>query len=166
MAERIGAQHADVETTGRSFDLAGQIAQVTGADATGYAGEMEAGLDEITTLLSGHFEQLAGELRQKVADHRARLEATDWQGASKDNANAAEQALNGEVDRVLEVALEETGRFRTALHAQAESFRSVIEGEFRAAMQATDADYQQLANASRQFVHNLQQADATIRYGG
>jgi peptide/nickel transport system ATP-binding protein len=44
--------------------------------------------------------------------------------------------------------------------------RSVVEGEFRAAMQATDADYQQLAAASRQFAQNLQQADATIRYGG
>ena len=166
MAERIGAQHADVESTGRSFDLAGQIAQATGSDATGYASEMEAGLDEVTTLLSNHFEELAADLRQKVADHRAKLEATDWQGASKDHAKAAEQALNGEVDRVLEVALEETGRFRTAIHSQAESFRSVIEGEFKAAMQATDADYQQLANASRQFVQNLQQADATIRYGG
>jgi hypothetical protein len=163
---RIGAEHGAVEATGRTLDMAGELAQLTGDQATGYTEAMGAGVDEVTTRLRIDVATVAAQLTERVAAHGRQLEATDWAGASKENALAAEQALNAEVQRVLQQADEAVDRFGLQLHARAESFRGAVEGEFLAAMREADQAYKELAAASRTFLRNLQAADATIRFGG
>ena len=165
MAARIGAQHGDVESSASEFDFTGELATTTGGQASSYAGEMEAGLDGLMATLREHFQQMATDLQQRVADHRATLESTDWAGASKDNAVSAEAALRAETERILSQSLDQVESFRTAMHAKAESFRGAVESEFMAAMTATDTEYHQLAEASRAFARNLAAADQTIKHG-
>jgi exonuclease VII large subunit len=163
---RIGADHGAVEATGRSFDMTGEVAQLTGGQATGYSQEMAAGVDEITARLKSDFEALAAQLAERVAAHGRQLEATDWAGASKEQALAAEQALDAEVQQVLQQANEAVDQFGVRLHQRADAFRGAVEGEFLAAMREADRAYKEMAEASRTFVRNLQAADETIRFGG
>jgi hypothetical protein len=163
---RIGADHGAVEATGRTFDMTGEVAQLTGDQATGYSQEMAAGVDEITARLKSDFEAVAAQLTERVAAHGRHLEATDWAGASKEQAVAAEQALNAEVQQVLQQANEAVDQFGTMLHQRADSFRTAVESEFLAAMRQADQAYKEMAEASRTFLRNLQAADETIRFGG
>jgi uncharacterized protein YukE len=163
---RIGADHGAVEQTGRTFDMTGEVASLTGDQASGYATEMAAGVDELTARLKSDFEALAAQLTERVAAHGRHLEATDWAGASKEQAVAAEQALNAEVQQVLQQANEAVDRFAVMLTQRADSFRGAVEAEFLAAMRQADQAYKEMAEASRTFLRNLQAADETIRFGG
>jgi hypothetical protein len=163
---RIGADHGAVEATGRTFDMTGEVAQLTGDQATAHSQEMAAGVDEITVRLKSDFEALASQLLERVAAHGRHLEATDWAGASREQAVAAERVLDAEVQQVLQRANEAVDRFGTLLHQRAEGFRAAVESEFLAAMRQTDQAYREMAEASRTFLRNLQAADQTIRFGG
>jgi exonuclease VII large subunit len=163
---RIGADHGAVEATGRTFDMTGEVAQLTGSQATGYSAEMAAGVDEITTRLKSDFAATATQLTERVAAHARQLEATDWAGSSKEQALATEQALTVQVQQVLHQANEAVDQFGLQLHQRAETFRDAIEGGFLAAMREADQAYKEMAQASRTFLSNLQAADQTIRFGG
>ena len=163
---RIGADHAAVETTGRTFDLTAEAAQLTGQQASGYSEEMASGVAEITTRLKNDFGTLAAQLSERVSAHRRELDSTDWAGASKDSALLVEQALNVEVEQALQHADEAVDRFGQMLHQRAESFRGAVEAEFLTAMTNADRSYRELAQASRTFLSELQAADQTIRFGG
>lgn len=166
-AGRIGAEYGSVDTAAQGLDLAGDASQTAGTDATQLAQQMESGLDEVTSMLRGHFEEMAADLKQRVADHKQRLADTDWQGTSKDNAVAASDALTAEVDTVLQNALESVDGFRTAMHSKAEEFRGAVEGEFMAAMRDADAAYKEMGVAARTYIENLREADqSSIRFGG
>ena len=118
-------------------------------------------------MLRGHFEEMAAELNQRVADHKQRLSDTDWQGASKDNAVAASDALTSEVDSVLGNALDSVDAFRSAMHTKAEQFREAIETDFMAAMREADQSYKQMGRAARTYLENLREADQnSIRFSG
>jgi hypothetical protein len=163
---RIGADHGAVEATGRVFAMAGEVAQLTGDRAAGHSATMAAEVDELTARLRGDFASLASQLTDRVAAHRRQLEGTDWAGASKEQALAAEQVLAAEVQRVLQEADEAVDRFGAVLHQRAEAFRTAVEGEFLAAMREADHAYDELAQASRSFLRDLQAADQTIRFRG
>jgi hypothetical protein len=166
-AGRIGAEYGSVDAAAQGLDLAGDASETAGADAGQVAQQMESGLDEVTTMLKGHFEELAADLKQRVADHRQRLADTDWQGTSKDNAVAASDALTGEVDAVLSNALDSVDAFRSAMHSRAEQFRTAIETEFMAAMRDADASYKEMGAAARTYLENLRETDQnSIRFGG
>jgi hypothetical protein len=163
---RIGADHGAVDATGRVFGMTGELAQLTGDQAAGRSATMTAGVDELTARLRRDFAAIAAELTERVAAHRRQLEGTDWAGASKEHALAAEQTLDAEVQRVLHDADDAVDRFGAVLHQRAEAFRSAVEGEFLAAMREADRAYDELAQASRTFLRNLQAADQTIRFRG
>jgi hypothetical protein len=163
---RIGADHGAVESTGRTFDLAGEAASLTGDQATATTQQMAAGIEEITARLKSDVEALAAELTERVAAHGRQLESTDWAGSSKEQAVAAEQALTAEVQRVLQQELEAVDQFGVLLHQRADGFRTAVEGQFLAAMRQADQAYRDMAEASRAFLRNLQAADDTIRFGG
>lgn len=159
----IGADHASVEGSKGQFDLTGDAAQITGSDATSASREMEGHLDEIMALFKGQFEETAADLQQRVADHKSRLEATNWQGTSRERALAAEGELTTEIDRVLGQALEQVETFRSMMHSQADSFVAAVEGQFRQAMQEADAAYKEHAAAQQLYLANLRSADQTIQ---
>jgi hypothetical protein len=163
---RIGADHGAVEATGRSFTTTGEVAQLTGDRAVGYSAEMGAGIDELAARLRSDFAAMAAQLAERVATHGRQLEGTDWAGASKEQALAAEQALAVEVQQILQEADDAVGRFAASLHQRAEAFRAAVEGEFLAAMRQADQAYGELAQASRTFLSDLQAADRTIRFRG
>jgi hypothetical protein len=163
MMMRIGADHGAVEAAGRRFDLTGELAQLTGDQATGYAQEMAAGVDEVTARLRNEVDALAAELTDRVAAHGRHLEAADWTGASREQAVAAAQELDAEVRQVLQQATEAVAEFGVLLHERADGFRTAIEHEFLAAMRHADQAYGDLADASRTFLRHLQAADETIR---
>jgi hypothetical protein len=163
---RIGADHGAVEATGRAFAMTGEVAQLTGDQAAGHSAAMMAEVDELAARLRSDFAGMASQLVERVAAHRSQLEGTDWAGASKEHALAAEQALAAEVQRVLQEADEAVDRFGAVLHQRAEAFRAAVEGEFLGAMREADRAYDELAQASRSFLRDLQAADQTIRFRG
>jgi NAD(P)-dependent dehydrogenase (short-subunit alcohol dehydrogenase family) len=166
-AGRIGAEYGSVDAAAQGLDLAGDASETAGADASQVAQQMESGLDEVTSMLKGHFEEMATDLKQRVADHQKRLAETDWQGTSKDNAVAASEALTGEVDTVLSNALDSVETFRSAMHTKADEFREAIETEFMAAMREADASYKEMGTAARTYVENLREVDQnSIRFSG
>lgn len=163
---RIGADHLDVSSTAGSFDLAGQLAGITGQQAAIVAQEVDVAVTDLEIALTDQVHQLTDELRRRVAQHAATLAATDWEGASKQQALAVEQALGTEVEQLLADATALVEAFGTAVREQATTYRLGVEGDFRAAMQAADEHYLALAAASRRYLADLQAADQTIRAGG
>ncbi len=163
---RIGADHLDVSTTAGSFDLAGHLAGLTGQQAAIVAQEVDVAVTDLELALSRQVHQLADELRRRVADHAATLAATDWEGASKQQALAVEQALGADVGQQLAAAVALVEAFGTSVRDQATTYRLGVEGDFRAAMQVADEHYLALAAGSRRYLAELQTADQTIRFGG
>lgn len=163
---RIGGEHGAISAQGSRFDATGDEALASAGEASGYSQQMEAGLDEVTALLNGSFQETAAALKQQVTSTRQRLEAADWAGSSREQAMAAEQALHADVDRVLEQALTAVETFRVAMHTRAEDFRGAVEGEFRSILTELNDAYRQAGQASRAFADNLAAADQTIRFGG
>lgn len=163
---RIGADHLDVSSTAGSFDLAGQLAGLTGQQAAIVARDVDLTVTDLERALIDQVHQLADQLRRRVADHAATLAATDWEGASKQQALAVEQALGAEVAQLLADATATVEAFGTAVREQATTYRLGVEGDLRVAMQLADERYLALAAASRHYLGELQAADQTIRAGG
>ncbi len=163
---RIGADHLDVSSTAGSFDLAGHVAGVTGQQAAIVAQEVDVAVTDLELALTGQVHQLAEELRRRVSEHAATLAATDWEGASKQQALAVEQALGADVEQLLTEATALVEAFGTAVRDQATTYRLGVEGEFRTAMQVADEHYLALSASSRRYLAELQAADQTIRFGG
>lgn len=163
---RIGGDHGGINAAGTQLDATGDEALASAGEASGYSQQMEAGLDEVTALLKGHFEETATALKEQVTAAKARLAEADWVGTSREQALAAEEALHADVDRVLEHALDAVETFRQSMHGKAEEFRGAVEGEFRSILSDLNDAYHQAGQASRRFAENLQAADETIKFAG
>ena len=165
MSARIGGNLADIARTAGVMTDTGGAATAAGQDASAVAGRMESEVEAVTATLRAHFEQLAEELRGRISSARQQLGATDWEGASRGAADAAETRLHGEVDRVLATAIDDVEAFRTFMLTQATDFVGGVQGQFGGVMGQIDAAYQDLATGSRTFAEQLEAADRSVSFG-
>lgn len=163
MTIRIGADHHDVDDTARTYDLAGALAAQTGQRSALVAEEVGLALAELEALLRDQVATIVEQLQLRARDHATTLGATDWQGASKQQALAIDQELTAELDRVLADASQRVEAFCTSLRERTVGYRERVDADIRAAMAAADQRYVALADASRRYLADLQRADATIR---
>ncbi len=163
---RIGGNIADIEQTAGVMTDTGAAASESGSRATQFSAEMEGQVNDVTSTLASHFTQMAEELRNRITQAKQRLAATDWEGTSQAEATEAEAALNADVTRVLDNALQSTEEFRSFMLARANDFVSMVQGDFTTILANIDTAYQDLGRASRTFAENLQLADQSIRFTG
>lgn len=163
---RIGGNVADIVGAAGVITDTGTAAVDAGAEASGFAAEMEGEVSDVTQVLSQHFVDMSEVLRTAIKAAKDRLAATDWEGSSQAAATETETALNGEVDGVLTNALDSVEEFRTFMMARATDFVSMVEGDFNTIMANIDTAYAELGTASETFAENLQLADETIKFTG
>jgi hypothetical protein len=125
---------------------------------------MEREGNEVTAVLANHFNQMADGLRQRIAQAKARLAATDWEGTSQAEATEAEASLNSDVNKVLGNALQSTQDFKTFMLQRANDFVTMVNGDFKITMSNIDTAYQSLGKASHTLAENLQTADESIKF--
>ncbi|MGH9181111.1 MAG: hypothetical protein ACRDY5_05290 [Acidimicrobiales bacterium] len=165
MAGRIGGNVSDIQAAAAVMTETGGAATAASSEAATLAAQMEGGIGEVTNTLSAHFTQTADTLRQQIVAARNRLGQADWEGTSRGEAEAAEAALNSQVDQVLGRALESATEFRTFMAARANEFVAMVSGDFKTIMGNVDLAYQDLAQASKTFAENLAAADQSIKFG-
>lgn len=165
MPARIGGNLEDIARTAGVMTETGGAASSAGQQTAAVAAQMEAELDGATTTLRVHVERVAEDLRGRILAARERLGATDWEGQSRVAADAAEQRLSAEVDRVLAAGLANVETFKALVLARADEFVAQVHGEFQTVLADVDASYAGLAQGSRAFAEQLDAADRTISFG-
>jgi hypothetical protein len=158
------ASLADLEAAGAAATDTGAAAVDSGERAGAFSAEMEAGVDEVTAALWTHVEQLATRLRDEANSAMQKLGAADWEGQSREMAQAAESSLHARLDATLVTAQDGTQRFRATTMEQADAFVAGVRGQFAGVLASVDVAYRDLAQAEATFAANLQQADQTIRF--
>lgn len=163
MASEIGGNLSDLAVTTTDFSQ-------TGADTITAHGESAAGAEQlvvevtdVTTLLQTNFETMATGLRDSIGRAKTTVNSAAWTGQSRENALAAEEMLNGEVDQVLEGATTAVTALKDFLIARVTDFHADVTGDFQTIMNNIDLAYQDLASATSTFAENLDLADQTIK---
>ncbi len=137
----------------------------TTKDSTNAGDELAVAIKTSTDALMTRFNQIALDLKEDIAASHRQLEATDWQGQSRDNAIAIKQELEGQVGTVLEQAATALGAEQTAFVDRAQALVDEISGSFGNVMNQVNERYGELATAADQMRTNLEAADQTIKVG-
>ncbi|MGH8886186.1 MAG: hypothetical protein ACRDYX_13600 [Egibacteraceae bacterium] len=166
MGTRIGGNLGDIHATAGVMTDTGSQATAASTKASQFSEQMHVHVDEVTNTLNTHFNATADQLRQAIRQAKERLQGTDWEGASKAEADAAEAALNQQCDQVLTNALHSTQDFKSFMLGRAQEFVSMVNTDFKTVMTNVESAYQDLANASKAFAENLAKADETIKFHG
>jgi glutamate-1-semialdehyde aminotransferase len=162
---RIGGDIADIQQTAGVMTDTGAAASESSTEASRFSSQMEREINDVTSALANHFNQMADGLRQRIGEAKNRLAATDWEGTSQAEATEAEAALNSDVSKVLDNALDSTNDFKTFMLKRANDFVTMVDRDFKTIMGNIDTAYQDLGKASRTFAENLQTADESIKFG-
>jgi hypothetical protein len=163
---RIGGNVEDIHGAAGVMTEAGTAATSSAAEAANFSARMEGEIGDVTNTLNTHFTSSADGLRQQIAAAKNRLAGTDWEGTSRGEAEAAEAALNSQVDNVLNKALEATNEFKASMTAHANDFVAMVNTDFKTIMANVDTAYQDLAKASKTFAENLASADQSVKFTG
>lgn len=153
---------ADLDHAGATAVGTGRAAADTGDRAAVLVQQLEAGLDEVTSVLVDHVRRLALALRDELARTAASLGVADWEGRAREAADAAELAVRQRVDAVLVGAEAGAESLRHALTGQAAALVAEILQRFGQAMDGVDLAYRGLADAEAAFAANLVAADAAF----
>jgi hypothetical protein len=163
---RIGGNIPDMEGAAGVMVDTGTAATDTGTEATNVSTQMEAEVNDVTAMLSTHFNNLHTSLREALNRNRDRLNSTDWEGKSYDEALRAEADLNTQTDSFLQTAQEGVESFKTTMLTQAEAFVAAIESEYNTVMGNINTSYGDFAEATRTHADNLVNVDESFRYSG
>lgn len=161
----IGGNLDSIEQVATRLDASAAKALDTSSASDSAAERLMVAIDEAMTELVNRFGDVAGELTSDISQSHSQLEGTDWQGTSRENAVAIKADLQSQVNRVLETATTSLNAERDAFHARAEALVLSVRQEFGTVMTNVDAEYRNLALASRKTRDNLMAADETIRMG-
>lgn len=165
MSARIGGNVADIHDTSRVMADTGQTAAATGDQAGQVATTMQGQVEEVTTTLRSHFAEMARQLEGTIDGAMRRLAATDWEGASRAEAEAAAADLRGQTQRVLADALEWVEAFKGTVLSQAGQFVEGVQGQFRTIMGEVDATYASHSQAYARWADGLADLDQSLRRG-
>jgi hypothetical protein len=162
---RIGGVIEDMLQTADTMTSTGGAVTEMSSGASGRSRELADAVDGVSSTLVSQFGELAATLRQQIAAARDRLGATDWDGASRQAAEAAEADLNRQTAQLLDAAVEGVAQLKTNLVAQVSGFQGEVEGQFASMMAEVDARYRDLGAGTTTVARNFQEADS-MRYGG
>lgn len=164
MAEEIRGNLASIAAAQQQAMATGESATAAGGDAAGFANEMEASVNDVTDMLRSRFASMADEMTSAINSHKSNLGATEWTGRAKQEADAAEAALHGDVSNVLNRSNEWVNEFKSTMLAQSTNFVEQVNGEFNNVMADIQNSYAELANAEGTFAANLQAADESVKF--
>lgn len=145
----IGGNLESISQVATRLDASGAKALDTGAQTDTAAEQLMVAIDESMSELLRRFGDVAAELTGDIGQSHSQLEGTEWQGTSRENAIAIKAELQSQVNRVLETATTSLNVERDAFHARAEALVLSVRQEFGAVMTNVDAEYRDLALASR-----------------
>ena len=161
----IGGNLQSIEDSAKRLNESGAMAVATGESTSQAAQQLEEAISSAMESLLTRFEEVAGTLTDDINASHSQLVGSDWQGASRDNAIAIKEHLQGQVTSVLGAATSNLGAEKTAFLTRAGALVESVNVEFKRVMTEVDAEYAQLADASRKTMENLIAADATIGMG-
>lgn len=159
----IGGNLADLQATTTDFNQTGEDTLTAHGTSATSAENLVAEVTDVTNLLQTNFETMADDLRASITRAKNTASGADWHGQSHDNALAAEEMLNGEVNQVLEGATTAVTALRDFLVARVTDFHADVTGDFQTIMNNIDLAYRDLATATQTFAENLDLADQTIK---
>ena len=162
MAAFIGGNLADIQASADRLVVSGTAAEQTGSDTATAAVALQEAIDTAMTNLVTAFEGVANALTEDIQQSHNQLAGSDWRGASRENAVAIKEALQGQVNQVLGVATTNLGNEQTAFTTRAQDLVAHVEGQFKAVMADVQTQYGELAKASIRTKENLEAADQTI----
>lgn len=163
---RIGGDHDQLTTAGTTLDSTGEEASATASEFRQSSSVAREGVERVGQTLRSQIESMRAELSQKVANHTAMLEQTDWQGQSKEQALAAAQSIQQRIDATCDQALEMAEQLATSERETVESLCAQIEGDFTRMMSQADAAYHAEGQRARSMQAGLAAADQTIKFTG
>ncbi len=159
-----GNLDAIAESAGR-MDQSAALAVTTGEQTKSAAETLQGAIEQAMGELVSKFNGIADEMRQDINTTHTQLMNTDWKGSSRDNAVAIKEQLQTQVNTVLNNATTTLDNEKRAFNDRATAIVESVNSEFKTVMNNVDAEYKNLANASRQTRENLLAADATIKMG-
>lgn len=161
----IGGNLQSIEDSAKRLNQSGAMAVTTSESTSQAAHQLEEAITIAMDSLLSRFHEIAGTMTDDINASHGQLVGTDWQGASRDNAIAIKEHLQGQVSTVLGTATSNLGSEKAAFLSRAGALVEGINVEFRRVMVEVDGEYTKLADASRKTMENLIAADATIGMG-
>ncbi|MFT7476689.1 MAG: hypothetical protein ACI81L_003649 [Verrucomicrobiales bacterium] len=161
----IGGNLQSISESASRLDASGAMAITTATRTKGAADSLEAAVTAALNDLVRSFGSIADGMSEEIASSHRSLVGADWQGASRDNAVAIKEHLQGQVRSVLGSATDRLEAERNAFVARASELVASVETDFKRVMHDVDAEYSNLARASRRTMENLAAADQTIAIG-
>lgn len=165
MSAFIGGNLDAIAQSADRIDTSAALAVTTGTETSSAAEMLQTAVNEAMGDLMKKFDLIAGELSKDINATHTQLVSADWKGASRDNAVAIKEQLQGQVNTVLGNATTNLGLERDAFNTRAGAIVDSVNQEFKSVMSQIDVEYTNLAQASRQTRENLLAADATIKMG-
>ena len=165
MSAFIGGNLQAIEDSAKRLDASGAMAMTTSTSTATAAEVLSAAISDAMSTLLRQFEEIAGTLTDDINASHSQLVGADWQGASRDNAIAIKESLQGQVSSVLQSASANLSSEQAAFVSRANNLVASVNTEFGRVMTQVDVEYASLAAASRKTVENLAAADQTILMG-
>jgi len=165
MAAFIGGNLDGIEASAQRLNDSGGMAITSGSETRNAAVVLSEAIEQAMGQLLNTFEGIAQTLQDDIAQSHTQLVGTDWRGASRENAIAIKQNLQGQVTGVLGTATTNMNEEKTGFINRANDLVSHVETEFQRVMGEVDTQYAELATASRKTAENLALADQTIMMG-
>ena len=159
----ISGNLADLATTTSGLNTTGDDTMTAHGASAQSADQLVGEVTDVTNLLQTNFETMAEDLRGSIRRSKDTMNSAEWTGQSRENAVAAEEMLNGQVDQVLEGATTSVTALKDFLVARVTDFHTDVTGDFQTIMSNIDAAYRDLATATNTFAENLDLADQTIK---
>ena len=161
----IGGNLDSIAQVATRLDASGAKALETSGATDTAAQTLTGAVDDAMKQLVSRFSDIAAELNADILQSHNELSNSDRQGTSRDNAVQIKADLQTQVSGVLESATTSLNQERDAFNLRAQALLDNVQQEFGKVMTNVDAEYQNLAGASRQTRENLLAADQTIRLG-
>jgi hypothetical protein len=160
MSGDVGGNLADLESQSSTFIQTAGSTEDTAATANRLAGEMEAGLDEVSEILRATFVATAEEYDQIARDTQARLEGTQWVGSRRERALAAGQELEAAINNVNASQEGRVEAFRAAVVNMAAEMVADMEASYGGALARARESFQTLESDVTGMRQGLEQIDA------
>lgn len=161
----VGGNLADIGANEASLRTTGGLAVTSGTATGAAAANLQGAIVEATGALVREFERIAGELTSDIERASRQLEATDWQGQSREQAVLIETDLKGQVNQVMRSAATSMAAEQDAFCKRADALVGEIEDKFTRVMEQVEIEYAALGTAARVTAERLEAADQTIRMG-
>lgn len=140
----------------------GQAALDTASETSRLAGQLDAGVGQVTESLVSQVRTMATVMRDEIERAAATLGTSDWEGRAREAAGQLEHDLRGVVNGLLSGAELDAQALRAELQGHAEVLVTGFSARFAEVLASIDLSYRSLADAERAFATNLAAADATF----